>query len=89
MSDYGKFLNKIAASHGDDVEARENAVDNAIRAMDRLKGRERMEYAIDLILKGGKTHDDIADALCGGGSKIDWEALSEAFEEGAWQEYVS
>ena len=89
MSDYGTFMSDEYSRDHDDVTARELATDRAIRNMDKLSGKERMEYAIALILRGGKTCDDIADALCSGTSKADWEPLGEAFDEGAWQEYVS
>lgn len=91
MSDYGTFMSGEYSRDHDDVAARELATDRAIRNMDKLSGKARLEYALDLIRAGGMTDDGIADVLSQGqyADKSQWQALGEAFDEGAWQEYIS
>ena len=91
MSDYGTFMSNEYSRDHDDVAARELATDRAIRNMDKLSGKARLEYALDLIRAGGMKDDDIADVLSAGAyaSESQWREVGEAFDEGAWQEYVS
>lgn len=91
MSDYGTFMSDEYSRDHDDVAARELATDRAIRNMDKLTGAARLEYVLDLLRKGGLSDDAIADALSAGpyAEKSDWQPIGEAFDEGAWQEYVS
>ena len=91
MSDYGTYMSDEYSRDHDDVAARELATDRAIRNMDKLRGAARLEYVLDLIRKGGLSDDAIADVLSQGAyaGKDAWQAVNEAFDEGAWQEYVS
>jgi hypothetical protein len=91
VNDYGQYMSDEYSRDHDDVAARELATDRALRNMDKLTGAARLQYVLDLIRKGGMKDDDIADVLSQGAyaGKDAWQSVSEAFDEGAWQEYVS
>ena len=91
MTDYGTHMSNEYSRDHDDVAARELATDRAIRNMDKLSGAARLEYVLELLRMGGMTDDDIADTLSQGAyaGKDAWQAVNEAFDEGAWKEYVS
>lgn len=67
-------------------QAVEDAVDRAIRAMEKLSDKDAFEEYVRLTLAGGATYADLMGPVSGDYCKGHAESLAKAFGEGCMKE---